>query len=70
MSVDCKPFSIQYTNKESGRVAVERPRVMITVDGKHKSLFVGESHVLFTLPSDAPDAALWGGLKNKLNAVH
>lgn len=54
-----KKFKLTYTDKLTNERVTEEPRLMITVDGKHKSLFVGESNVLATAPIDSPDAELW-----------
>lgn len=54
-------FSCQYTDAQGKRVT-ERPRLMVTADRKHKSLWIGAQErptVLATTPYDAPDAELW-----------
>jgi hypothetical protein len=51
-------FSIQYTDKTTGERKTEKPRLMITLDGKNKSLFLGDGPIA-TVPIDQPDSALW-----------
>lgn len=55
-------FSVQYTNG-TGTQVKERPRLVITVDGKHKSLWVGEQTILATVPIDESDETLWNNAK-------
>lgn len=52
-----KPFSVHYTNSAGERV-LERPRLVLTADGRHKALFLGNAP-LATIPIDAPDTDLW-----------
>jgi hypothetical protein len=47
---------------------MERPRLMITADGKHKSLWIGEQErpvILATTPVDASDAELWATARTR-----
>jgi hypothetical protein len=59
-----KRFKLQYTNSDGERVTDE-PRCMITADGKHKSLVIGDSKVLATVTYDTPDATLWQQAKER-----
>lgn len=52
-----KPFKIEH-GPEGNRIK-EEPRFMITVDGKFKSLFIGDNTVLATVPIDTPMETLW-----------
>lgn len=51
-------FQIMYTNS-NGDLVNERPRLMISADGKYKSLWIGEQIILATTTVDSPDADLW-----------
>lgn len=54
-----KPFCVSYTNKKTGtRIENERPRLMLTVDGAHKSLFLGDA-VLVSVRVNESDETLW-----------
>jgi hypothetical protein len=53
-----RTFKMWYTNGLGERI-LERPRLAITADGRHKSLVVGTHTVLATARVDAPDAELW-----------
>lgn len=59
-------FQVTYTNGDGIRVT-EYPRLAITVDGREKSLVLGESSVLATLPYGEPDADLWKLAKANLS---
>jgi hypothetical protein len=61
-----KKFKLAYTDKATQERRLETPRLMITVDGKHKSLFVGDATVLATVPITDSDAELWN--KARVNA--
>lgn len=58
-----KKFSLTYTNALTQERVTERPRVMITVDGKHKSLVVGDATILATRPIESHDADLWNAAR-------
>ncbi len=54
-----KPFRVTYQNKTTGEtIENERPRLVITVDGKDKSLFLGD-YPLATVSRTDSDALLW-----------
>jgi hypothetical protein len=55
---DVKKFKVQYTNASGERVT-EEPRLMVSADGAHKSLFLGEGTVLASAPYATSDADLW-----------
>ncbi len=39
--IEYKPFSLKYTNIKTGIECIERPRLMISVDGKTYNLVIG-----------------------------
>ena len=53
-----KPFSVEYTNPAGERI-FEKPRLMITANGKWKSLMLGEDTVLVTVPYAEDDMVMW-----------
>jgi hypothetical protein len=65
---DFKKFRATYTNERQERVT-EQPRLMVTVDGKHKSLFLGDDIVLATVPIESPDSDLWNQARLRLHAT-
>jgi hypothetical protein len=44
----------------------ETPRRMVSVDGKHKSLWIGEDTILATVSTQETDAALWDLAREKV----
>lgn len=59
-----KPFSMQYVHKGTGQKVTERPRLLISVDGREHRLVVGESAEEVTIAKgvrDGPqsEGALW-----------
>lgn len=63
-----KKFKLTYINKLTNERVTEEPRLLITTDGEHKSLFVGENTVLITLPVDRSDAELWNKARASIHA--
>lgn len=61
-------FTVKYADKQ-GTQQTERPRLMITADGKHKSLFIGEQTILSTVKIEVPDAVLWKKARDKLGTM-
>lgn len=53
-----KKFKVQYTDASGVRVT-EAPRLVISVDGQEKSLWIGHTKILATVPRDTDDAELW-----------
>ncbi len=47
---------------------IEMPRLMITADGKYKSLFVGDNIVLATVSFNNSDEELWNEAMENINA--
>lgn len=53
-------FKLTYKNRNTGeQVNNEMPRLMISVDGLTKSLFVGYDTVLAAVSASTDDAVLW-----------
>lgn len=61
-----KKFKVTYTNAARERLT-EEPRLMISVDGKHKSLFLGDKPIA-SVPYDAEDADLWNQARTGIAA--
>lgn len=60
MSTGIKKFKLTYTDKKTGQtVQSEEPRLMISADGATKSLWVGESTILASVPRGVSDSELW-----------
>lgn len=70
MATAGKKFKMSYTDKATGQTVQEEPRLMISVDGSTKSLWVGESTILASLPRDAPDSELWNAARASVAKVH
>jgi hypothetical protein len=62
-----KKFKLTYIIKSTNKRVTEEPRLMITTDGNHKSLFINENTVLATVPIDHSDAELWNKARASLN---
>lgn len=56
-AMNAHPFTIQHGPADA-RIS-ERPRKIITVDGKFKSLMIKESTILATVPVSESDDLLW-----------
>jgi hypothetical protein len=59
-------FSVNFTNASGERV-LEHPRLVVTADGKHKSLLLSDSTVLASVPYDTSDTELWTAARAKVN---
>jgi hypothetical protein len=57
MTTMIKTFKIEHGPQ--GNRTLETPRLVISVDGKYKSLWVHEDTILSTVPIDAPDELMW-----------
>ncbi len=66
-SAAIKKFKVTYTN-DSGEQVTEEPRLMLSVDGKHKSLFLGDGPIA-TVPIDAPDNDLWTTARSNIGNI-
>lgn len=58
-TTEIKKFKFGYTDKVTRMNVLEEPRLVITADSKHKSLWVGDQTILATVPYDEDDAVLW-----------
>lgn len=58
-------FKVNYTDKQ-GMQQSERPRLVYTADGEHKSLFIGEQTILSTVKYEESDDVLWESARIKL----
>lgn len=61
-----KKFKLTYTDTRTNERVTEEPRLMVTVDCKHKALFVGADTVLASVPIEHSDAALWNKARASL----
>ena len=64
MTANIKKFKARYTD-ENGVQQEERPRLMFTADGKHKSLWIGDQTILATVLYDESDVVLWSNARAK-----
>lgn len=63
-----KTFTVKYTDKQ-GVQQTEQPRLVLTADGKHKSLWIGEQTILSTVKYEESDALLWEKARIKLGMM-
>lgn len=54
-----KFFTVEYIDKNTDERCLEEPRIKVTADGEHKSLWVGTNTILATVGYDESDALLW-----------
>ena len=59
-------FKVAYTDKVTQARRLEEPRLMVSVDGKHKSLFIGDGRVLATVSCETSDAELWARARERI----
>jgi hypothetical protein len=64
-----KPFKLQYTNKASGERCLERPRLMVSVDGSQKSLVVGEDIIVASGDKDITESELWTKARSNIRNI-
>lgn len=71
MSTDTKKFKLTYTDKKTGQIhQSEEPRLMVSVDGSVKSLWIGEDTMLASVPRGTPDSELWQRARDAVASVH
>lgn len=71
MSSDLKKFKLTYTDKKTGQLCQsEEPRLMVSVDGLVKSLWIGEDTILASVPRGVPDSELWQKARDAVASVH
>ena len=54
-----KHFKLQYTDVSTGEKRLEEPRLMISIDGKEKSLIIGENIRVAVGDSSLSEEQLW-----------
>ena len=60
-------FRVTYMDKQSGQTVTEAPRLLISVDGAHKSLAIGtDPMILATVPYDTDDMEMWSAARSRL----
>lgn len=71
MSTNVKRFKLTYTDKKTGQIRQsEEPRLMVSVDGSVKSLWIGEDTMLVSVPREIPDSELWQRARDAVATVH
>ena len=66
---EIKRFKFGYTDKTTGAPVLEEPRLVFTADGKHKSLWVGDTTILATVPCEEDEAVLWDKARERVHAM-
>lgn len=60
-----RPFTLEYTAANGERVK-EKPRLMVSVDGKEKSLVVGDNIAIVSVSFETPAQAMWEAARLKV----
>lgn len=63
-----KPFTLKYTDRSTGKLCSEKPRLMISVDGSQHSLVVGDNTIIASGDKNITMDELWA--KARLNIAN